>query len=342
MDNTVPAGTLSTPDSRATTNSLPILSGTASDTTPGAVQSVVFRVARSEDATKLWNWQASTFTASAGAATDLTATLNTGVWSYTTDYFLMNTGTGTWEHGKAYIVHEIITDKAGNQTDVAHAGFTFDIHAPTATLVVPAIVSTSGITGLASISGTTSDEYGIQYAQIGLQRQSDGRWFDGANFTVGQVAPNRLPMTTLTSGATQWTYSAGGALNGKLADNNRFTLVVRSSDVAANMQANFVVPTSSFSFIMDKTAPTVTISAPPTQAGSYKAADIGNVGGGSAFGGTDADANTLATGVKRVQLRLSYLLSGDTYYWDGSNFSSTTVNATTAWQSINSPGSPCT
>ena len=71
VDNTAPSGLTITPDSRLFLNSLPTLSGTASDTPPGILTSVVFRVARGDDGSKFWNWQASTFTALSGAATDL-------------------------------------------------------------------------------------------------------------------------------------------------------------------------------------------------------------------------------------------------------------------------------
>src|SRR5205823_2247682 len=100
----------------------------STDTAPGVVQTVLFRVARNDDPTQFWNYQASTFTAAAVGATDLTPTL-TSVWTYTTDYFRINTGTGAWENGRSYVVHEVITDKAGNSTDLSHAAFTFDITA---------------------------------------------------------------------------------------------------------------------------------------------------------------------------------------------------------------------
>src|SRR5439155_10474896 len=133
VDDTPPSGTVTSPDSRLYLKSLPTLSGTASDTAPGVLTGVTFRVARAEDGSKFWNWQTSSFTVLSGAATDLVPTLNAGVWSYTTDYFQINTGTGAWENGRSYVVHEIAGDKAGNSNDIVHAAFTFDITAPTAT-----------------------------------------------------------------------------------------------------------------------------------------------------------------------------------------------------------------
>src|SRR6185437_7975581 len=54
--------------------------------------------------------------------------------------------------------------------------------------------------------------------------------------------------------------------------------------------------------------------------------------------GTAADAGPSASGPKDVQIRLSYLSGGASYYWTGSQFSSSTVNASTAWQSITTGG----
>ena len=184
-----PSGVLVNPDPRRYLNALPTLSATASDVAPGTVQGVIFHVARAEDSTKLWNWQASTFTVATVGATDLVPTFNAGVWSYTTDYFQINTGTGTWEQGKGYVVHEVVTDKAGNFSDTAHPGFTFDITAPTATVAIPVLASTPAITSLPSISGATLDNFVASNVQIALQRQaSSGLWFDGFQFRFGRAA----------------------------------------------------------------------------------------------------------------------------------------------------------
>src|SRR5262249_10635891 len=138
VDDTPPTGSIQAPDSRLYLNSLPTLSGTAGDISPGVVTSVVFRVERQVDGA-YWNWQTSTFTALSGASTDLTPSLSGGLYSYTTDYFQVSTGTGTWQRDKAYVVHEVVADKAGNTTDIAHAAFTFDLGIPTATIVMPSV-----------------------------------------------------------------------------------------------------------------------------------------------------------------------------------------------------------
>src|SRR5262249_29695844 len=144
---------------------------------------------------KFWNWQASTFTAISGAATDLTPTLNTGVYSYTTSYFQINTGTGAWENGRSYVVHELATDKAGNTNDIAHAAFTFDIKAPTATIQIP-LSGLPGIKNLPSISGIATDDHTNNMVNIAIYSPTDGAWFDGSGFNVTQSTPYFVATST--------------------------------------------------------------------------------------------------------------------------------------------------
>src|SRR6185312_8751670 len=80
VDNNPPTTAVTGPSGAAYLNELPVLSGTAADASPGAVQSVAFRVVNNG---KFWNWQSSTFTALSGSATDLSATFGSGLWSYT-------------------------------------------------------------------------------------------------------------------------------------------------------------------------------------------------------------------------------------------------------------------
>ena len=94
---------------------------------------------------------------------------------------------------------------------------------------------------------------------------------------------------------------------------------------------------SSITIVYDTAAPNVSISTPSVSGESFQRANIGESLSVTSFGGSDSDTGSLAAGVKRVQLRLSYLLNGASYYWDGANFSSTTVNANTAWRDIISP-----
>src|SRR6185312_15692221 len=90
---------------------------------------------------------------------------------------------------------------------------------------------------------------------------------------------------------------------------------------------------------IDKTAPSVTITQTPSpaQGGSYKPSAVGETGSSSLLHGTDVDPGTYPSLVKRVQIRMSYLLGSTSYYWDGAEFSSWTVTTNTAWQTMNTP-----
>ena len=331
VDSSAPTGGYLLPDSRVYQNSMPTLSATASDPTPGTIQSVVFRVARGEDPTKLWNWQTSTFTVISGAATDLTAAFNAGAWSYTTDYFQINTGTGAWQNGHPYIVHEIMTDLAGNTNDFVHPTFTFDIAAPTATIVVPQN-GLAGIKTLPVISGTAADNNANVNVKVALYSPTDGRWYDGSGFNVAQSTPNFLPVTTLSPNATSWTFTVSNP-DLLLLDHRKYTIVAQATDVAGNIQSTYGVGTSSLTITMDRSAPTVAITPPPNTGASYRPENIGESGSATRFQGTAADQLPNPSGLNQVQIQLSYVSGGNPYYWDGNinQFSSYTVTGVTAW-----------
>ncbi len=339
FDSSAPVGSYNSPDNRQYLNSLPTLSANAVDTPPGITQSVIFRVQQQANPSQYWNWQTSTFSALSGAATDLNGTNVSGnLWTYTTDYFQVNTGTGAWQNGVQYIVHEIMTDEAGNSFDNIHPSFKFDIVAPTATISVPTVaVSTTGVTSLTLLSGTAVDNNGnsaMANVQVAVQRLSDGLWLDNTtNFLSGQTNPNWVQVTSLTNPATTWAYAPSG-LSGKFSGNKKYLIVAEAIDVAGNNQTVFGVNVSSLIVTIDTAAPTVTIST-PAQAGYYLRGNIG-VAGNSPFSGTINDPLSLASGVKDFQFRLSYVLlsDGNTYYYDGANYSSTTAPSS-AWISRN-------
>ncbi len=246
VDNNAPAENVTVPNGAAYVNNLPTLVGTASDTSPGAMQSVVFRVINGG---KFWNWQSSTFTALSGAATDLTASFGGGLWTYTTDYFQVNTGTGAWQNGQSYTVRIIATDQAGNSNFFDQTPFTFDTVVPTATIVMP----TNGLTAIRSLpisSGTATDNNLNTNVQIAIRNQT-GLWYDGSLFEINQSTPYFISMTSLSANATYWTYTAGGALDSLLLDNQKYTLVVGATDSAGNAQATYPVGISSLTITMD-------------------------------------------------------------------------------------------
>ena len=336
IDNTAPSGAFNTPDTRLFLNSLPTLSATATDIAPGIVQSVVFHVLEA-GTTQYWNWQSSTFTAASSPATDLTATFSSPNWTYTTSYFQVNTGTGAWENDHSYVVQEVMTDTAGNgsNTPLTHAAFTFDIIAPTSTIVVPANGLTY-VTNLPSISGTANDNHANASDQIAIYSPTDGGWFDGTSFSNGQSTPSFVSVTTSSSNATLWTYAPSN-FSSKFHDHQQYTIVAQATDVAGNSQQTFVTGTSSKTIIIDQTPPIVTFTpgAPPVAGFSYMPTQIGKSLTTSRISGTASDPGLFASGVSQVQVQFSYVSLSDnnTYYWDPTipGFSSFTVTANTAW-----------
>ena len=92
--------------------------------------------------------------------------------------------------------------------------------------------------------------------------------------------------------------------------------------------------------LMDKNAPISYITRPADDgdgvSGRYKPLDIGQFNGTpqNHLSGSASDlplAPLLNSGVEKVQVRLSYLLNGDTYYCMGAKFSSGTVTDVGAW-----------
>ena len=232
VDNTAPTVAVTAPNGSAYLNTLPILSGNVTDTPPGTIASVIFHAIRDDG--QYWNWQASTFTAPTPPSTDLTATHVSGnLWSYTTDYFLINTGTGAWENNRFYSVHQVATDLAGNQTDQGQTAFTFDIVSPTATIVVPANGLTA-IRSLPTISGTAIDNHTNSNVVVAIFSPSDQSWFDGAGFNVTQSTPYFLNTSTSTN-ATVWSY----AIPNVFRNNRQYTLISQAIDAAGQCATKF-------------------------------------------------------------------------------------------------------
>src|SRR5207302_1984840 len=75
---------------------------------------------------------------------------------------------------------------------------------------------------------------------------------------------------------------------------------------------------------------------PSTPALAFRRAAIAQAA--TLFSANSSDTAPLASNVKDVGLRLSYLLATNTYYWTGAVFSSFTVTANTAWQPMAGAG----
>ncbi|HBE87556.1 MAG TPA: hypothetical protein DDW67_00235, partial [Elusimicrobia bacterium] len=342
MDAGYPSASISVP-SAAYAKSVPFLSGTAWDEAPGVLQNYYFRVRRQESAL-FWNWSASTFTA-AGADTELPAYLDGGLYKYTTDYF--QTGQA-FETNRGYIAQLFARDKAGNLTQATDRSFIIDKSSPSARILVPYDANGSGVRSMAFISGTASDNQSNASVQVAVQKWVGETlvWFDGSGFTSLQAAPYWITVNGtngyLSPSATSWSYAPAGFDN-NFESGYRYLVLTRALDTAGNVQETFTVDVSSLIARVDKNPPSSVIVSPldssDGESGRYKASAIGQFPANHIRGTATDNPAALAAGLQASQMRLSYLLAGDTYYWSGAAFSSGAVAEAAAWRSASITGS---
>src|SRR6185437_1448383 len=317
-----------------------LITGSATDHVSGVPATGVQVAVKSLFGAGGW-WNGTNFTGSDPDWGYFTVT-NTSTTAPNTWTTTLPTGAGSFTSalvsGTSYYIVSLSTDAAGNSEFGALAAdipagvgvtITYDIVAPTATITLPnypALPGAKAIEGLSTISGTAAGDTGVSSVQVAiLKNGASPLWFDGTGFFKNQAQPYFLS----AGGGSSWSYSSG---NLTFSDHTVYTIVARAAAPSGQTQSVYAAPGSSVTVTVDKTAPTTSVSAPPAQGASYKPADIGQ--GGSLLAGTAADAGPSASGPKDVQIRLSYLSGGASYYWTGSQFSSSTVNASTAWQSI--------
>src|SRR5262249_13043362 len=130
---------------------------------------------------------------------------------------------------------------------------------------------------------------------------------------------------TTSDALANWNYTSS-QLNTLLSQyNTYYTLLARSVDVAGNLQTTFNAGVSSMTFLFDSQPPRVGISY-PVDGNSYRGSVVSGGGAARIRGTANDDQNAPYTsGMRGVSIRLSYILSGDTWYWLGANFSSGTV-----------------
>ena len=274
IDSTAPTVAVTNPSlAYHRAGQLPTLSANVSDspplTAPGQANSldqssIYFRVVRNKDA-KEWSVPLSTFVTPAG--TNLGATAGGGaLFTYTTTYLATN---AMFEDGYQYKVSAFAADKAGNAANNSSPIFLWDVSVPTAAMTVPVpgvIMNT-----LTTISGTASDPNpklgdgnsspsGIALVEVLIQKQSNAFYFNGTNF--GNALPTWLPATSFESalGVATFTYTSAN-LNASLIS-GLYSISVRATDRAGNVQNAFAASGSSFTFEADVDPPTISITQP--------------------------------------------------------------------------------
>ncbi|MEA3432715.1 MAG: hypothetical protein U9R01_08665, partial [candidate division WOR-3 bacterium] len=333
IDGDVPDSTLINPNAEYE-NPFPQIMGTASDAGLGYITDVQVAISTGNTA-RYWDgafWVAS--------SSWLVVNADDGNFDENEEYWYLNTQLPPWETDISYEVRVKITDKAGNikTKPSPYFQFTIDISTPVAEILIP---STETVRSLGAISGTTYDNGKNKTVEIAIKKEETGFWYSGTSFELGTINWINIDGGNgfLSPDATSWIYSPAG-LDDDFASNANYLILTRAQDVADNLQTVLTVDISSMVIGIDKEKPSSSISRPldngDGQSGRYQSADMGQTGNNTQIEGTviENPADTYA-GIPQAggaYIRLSYLLSNDTYYWTGASFSSHTVDENTAWQ----------
>jgi hypothetical protein len=255
-----------------TTNTLLQLQGTAADPAPEAsgVNTVYVQLSRSSDG-KCWNGNPA----------------SPGNWFTCPLYFAMN-GTNNWSltsaipsaqqnnvwsDGLTYTLTSTATDNVGNVSAPNSVSFFYDNTPATGTITFP--LSTGPVSGfykrsaLTTWTGVALDTTvvpsgaisGVSSIVLSLQR-SGGNWWNGATWQVGQTSFSTSTYNGVSGG---WTYSMPSLLT-NLSDATTYTFSIQVRDGAGNWMASG----STVTFVVDESSPTVGLTLPGVNGGSYQ------------------------------------------------------------------------
>ncbi|MBI4057047.1 MAG: hypothetical protein HY399_05805, partial [Elusimicrobia bacterium] len=331
IDNSKPTGVILAPGSQFV-KTLPTLSGTATDLENISQPSLDKVFIRFKDLNAGTYWAGSSFTALI-PQNDIPTSFTPAT---TVNWSSATAANSSLLDGKNYRILLAPQDKAGNKEGVENNMIsftvTFDTSIPNSGMLTP--TPNQVLNAVTSITGTSADPSGVwtpnlksDLDRVELQiydLAGDKYWHDGAGqFVLGQSSFN------IVSGTDSWTYSHG-SLSSQLTSAKKYLLLSQAYDKAANSQNGFAANVSSYSFVWDKDPPTTLISS-PIATGYYKPSQLD---ASDALRGTASDPTLpgVVDKLNKVQIHLSYLLAGTSYYWTGSAFSSYTVTDATAWQ----------
>ncbi len=147
--------------------------------------------------------------------------------------------------GTMYVIEVKAVDPSGNWSSVATSSCTYDNTMPVSEVVLPA--NGSIINSLATISGTASDNIGVQSVEVQIQRLSDGSYWTGAGWSVEIWLP--------ATGTSAWNYT--GLTTADLTSGTSYQIVSHVTDFAVNTSTLIIG-----SVIFTYQAPVVPPSAP--------------------------------------------------------------------------------
>ncbi|MBI4376494.1 MAG: hypothetical protein HY549_08595, partial [Elusimicrobia bacterium] len=202
------------------------------------------------------------------------------------------------------------TTPNGNlETDISSITFTRDSTQPGLGFTGPvtAAAPTARVKSLANITGTASDDFGIQYASISVRNVRTGLYWGGAAFDQGS---EYWLNAALAGSVPNFTWSAAAP---SLNDNTSYYLNAKVSDVSGNAEVFVAPPPPTYVVIYDTTPPSASVSWP--QNNSYWKST-------STVSGSSSDPNLFSAGVSASQIRIQR--QRDSQYWTGSGWGAMT------------------
>ncbi|MFH1283258.1 MAG: hypothetical protein ABII27_06295, partial [bacterium] len=325
IDDTNPSGS-PIYDISTSTNTLTTIYGTASDNSPGALNDtdpINYKIIRSVDAAE-WKTATSTFVP-AGTGSFLAASQDGPNWTYTDG----DIGSDTpWVNGRKYKIKMYVKDKAENEPNFEKE-FIYDVAKPTAAIVLP--VADLFVSELNTISGTVADpdpDGGLSgyfasnstSVYITIQNITTGGYYNGSDFTGSQSQWHSCTMYT-----SSWVFSPAG-FNDLLASGSKYSMWTKAKDKANNSQTNFQVGLSSLTITVDKEGPLSGITS-PTEGEKYTPAAV-NAASISGTAQDKPDTNKADLLIDGIDVQMSFLSGGSTYYWNGSTWTLTVTTLT--------------
>jgi hypothetical protein len=298
VDLAAPTSRLLLPTPGATNyfNALPVISGTSVDTISGITTAGQVAVSiREANPLGAWWSGASTFTAVSEQFNPVSAlSASNSTWTLTSPNF---------KHGTAYLVRVRASDNVVpipnvESVNLSSAVFVYDVQYPTATVVFPG--NGSIISSLASLSGTSFDEFVTSGVYVTMRDDATLSWWDQVTTTFTRTDITKLFYQATPASPGVWTTWTWPFDSTKLTTGRSYTVHVYGVDAAGNIQ-----PVSAGGFTWDKTDPTSIVTLP---------VDNSFVGLGhfTTISGTANDVNDIQT----VELSIQRLSDND--WWDTS------------------------
>jgi hypothetical protein len=235
-DITVPTVAILEPAHDSLLYWLPQITGTAADNV--AVASVTLSLLHLQAGLY---WDGSAWGA---AQTWLDASIWPSSWTYT-DLPLI----ADMVDSSSYVVTAKAMDASGNWTPVYSTNvFITDFTPPVAVITSPVTGTYSSFT---SVSGTAYDAHGVALVKVAVLRESDGLYWDGADWAVGQYWDGIQWIATQlwnnSTGTVNWSYN--GITSAALTSGTTYLFTLRAYDYVGNHSGS-AESVSSFTYIV--------------------------------------------------------------------------------------------